>query len=468
MSRPDDYRNVPPGGSWPPTTGAQSASPAGWAAESGRAAAGGGWSVPANPPGSGYPPTGRGGGPPIGSGSFQPVPGSVDQAVGGGSYQPVAGGPFPPGGVAPPNPAGGPAGEAGRESAPPAGTGHRNPIEPAKLFGIIIAALGALNFAFGFLPQVTASRIDESLSVYAVGPGYVPILLLIAGLLALAAFLPGSERSRLAVAAVSVGGAVGALISLGTSSSLELLAAGQVSKGLGAVLLTIFGIIQAVVAIAAYVVGADLRFAPRSGPAAGPIPGGADPSAHPGWMAAVPAPVWSAPSPDPSAAPTSPADPGGSGGYYHGGYPPAPGRGVAPAEPDRPNAAMSTWGPPADDDRPTGPQPVIDPEAADSSRRSPAERELPRVAPGGPDRTGPAEWGRPGPAVEPAERSGPNPEPRSRHSAGDATGPAPIQAPTQTPPAIQAPPSTSDGPDEGVTEVYRIPPRNPPDGPAGS
>ncbi|WP_420120262.1 DUF5336 domain-containing protein, partial [Nakamurella sp.] len=163
-------------------------------------------------------------------------------------------------------------------------------MDPAKLFGLVIAGLGGLNFAFGFLPQVTSSRIDESLSVYAVGPGYVPILLLIAGLLALAAFLPGSERSRLAVAAVSVGGAVGALISLGTTSSLELLAAGQVSKGLGAVLLTIFGIVQAVVAIAAYVVGADVRMAPRSGaaaagpvPAPGPVPGVAPaPAAGPG------------------------------------------------------------------------------------------------------------------------------------------------------------------------------------------
>ena len=82
--------------------------------------------------------------------------------------------------------------------------------------------LGALNFIWGFLPEITATRIDETLSVFAVGPAYVPILLLIAGLLALAAFLPGSERSRLAVAAVSVGGAAGAIVSLGTAGSVEL------------------------------------------------------------------------------------------------------------------------------------------------------------------------------------------------------------------------------------------------------
>ena len=51
---------------------------------------------------------------------------------------------------------------------------------------------------------------------------------------------------------------------------VELLATGQVSKGLGAILLVIFGIIQAVVAIAGYVVGAD--FSRR-------MPGNADPAA---------------------------------------------------------------------------------------------------------------------------------------------------------------------------------------------
>src|SRR6476659_9775718 len=136
-------------------------------------------------------------------------------------------------------------------------SGVTRKFDPAKLLGLAVAVLGALNFIWGFLPEITSTRSNESLSVFAVGPAYVPVLLLIAGLLALAAFLPGSERSRLAVAAVSVGGAVGALIALGTTGPLELTTSAQVSKGLGMVLLVIFGIIQAVVAIAAYVVGAD-------------------------------------------------------------------------------------------------------------------------------------------------------------------------------------------------------------------
>lgn len=137
-------------------------------------------------------------------------------------------------------------------------SGRPGALDPARLLGLAVAVLGVLNFCFGFLPEVSAPRLDETLSVFAVGPAYVPILLLIAGLLALAAFLPGSERSRLAVAAVSVGGAAGAIVSLGTPGSFELFAnPNQVATGMGAILLVIFGIVQAVVAIAAYVVGSD-------------------------------------------------------------------------------------------------------------------------------------------------------------------------------------------------------------------
>jgi hypothetical protein len=248
------------------------------------------------------------------------------------------------------------------------GPAPRAKLEPAKLFGLVIAVLGALNFAFGFLPQVTASRLDESLSVYAVGPGYVPILLLIAGLLALAAFLPGSERSRLAVAAVSVGGAVGALISLGTTGPVEMLTTAQVSKGLGAVLLTIFGIIQAVVAIAAYVVGAD--FGARSGQAVVATVA-RDPA-----IGAVRSAPWSASAHPAAPAPAPQGSPPGSVAYY-AGYAPVPG------SPTGSGPAGSGWAPPADDDRPTGPQQVVDPNAAPDghSRQGPAERELPRVAP---------------------------------------------------------------------------------------
>ena len=223
----------------------------------------------------------------------------IGPAPAGRPRSPGAGGPYLPPGAVPTAPAG------------QSGPAPRAKLEPAKLFGLVIAALGALNFAFGFLPQVTASRLDESLSVYAVGPGYVPILLLIAGLLALGVVLPGSERSRLAVAAVSVGGAVGALISLGTTGPVEMLTTAQVSKGLGAVLLTIFGIIQAVVAIAAYVVGAD--FGARSGQAVVTV--ARDPATGAVWST-----PWSAAAHPAAPAPGPP--PPGSVGYYAGYAPP--------------------------------------------------------------------------------------------------------------------------------------------------
>jgi len=325
----------------------------------------------------------------------------------------------------------------------PPGPAGRAKLGPAKLFGLVIAALGALNFVFGFLPQVTASRLDESLSVYAVGPGYVPILLLIAGLLALAAFLPGSERSRLAVAAVSVGGAAGALISLGTTGSVELLTSAQVSKGPGAVLLTIFGIIQAVVAIAAYVVGAD--FGARSGQAVVTV---APDQGAVGYDAGLPRPVagagdivwtadgpvrstpWSAPAPAPApaSAPAPAGPPQGSVAYY-AGYAPMPGSSAGPGGPAAPG-----WAPPADDDRPTGPQRIVDPNANPSAdappdRQAPAERELPRVAPAGPDQ----------PPTS-TEHAGPPTRDDARAAA--------------RPPAEAPDPSAS-----GPTEVYRLPPR---------
>jgi len=240
-------------------------------------------------------------------------------------------------------------------------SGVTRKFDPAKLLGLTVAVLGALNFIWGFLPEITSTRSNESLSVFAVGPAYVPVLLLIAGLLALAAFLPGSERSRLAVAAVSVGGAAGAIVSLGTEGSVELVSATAVGKGLGAILLVIFGIVQAVVAIGAYVIGADLSqvrgprtptaavgggayavpaagsVGPQAAWGAAPAPGGpvAPVDVRPGWYGAAP----SAGSPSGQAA-------------QSGSYPTAQ-SGAFPAAANYPNM-------PAADESDTGPQPVVD------------------------------------------------------------------------------------------------------------
>ncbi len=153
-----------------------------------------------------------------------------------------------------------------------------------------VIALGLVNFIWGFLPELSLLRsttTQGSLSVFSIGPAYVPILLLIAGLLAMTAFLPGEERSGFAVAAVSAGGAVGAIASLGTQDAVS--GFGQVSKGLGAILLVIFGIIQAVVALIAFVIGSGLGLNARAGAQSPgltgpgvPAPTGATPAAFPG------------------------------------------------------------------------------------------------------------------------------------------------------------------------------------------
>jgi hypothetical protein len=234
--------------------------------------------------------------------------------------------------------------------------------DPAKLLGLAVAGLGGLNFIWGFLPQLKAPRIDADLSVFAVGPAYVPILLLIAGLLAMAAFLPGSERSRLAVAAVSVGGAVGAIVSLGMTGPVELVATGQVSKGLGAILLVIFGIIQAVIAIAGYVVGADFspRAPGRGGPAGVPDPAA---GAQPGWFGpAAGAPSAGAPSAGtPSAGLVPPlgtppgwVQPAGQQPWW----PPAPMPAPMPTQVQAPTPLPA----PEPNEAVTGPQVVIGPE----------------------------------------------------------------------------------------------------------
>jgi len=237
-----------------------------------------------------------------------------------------------------------PSATTGRGPGEAAGGSRR--IDPAKVLGLVVAVLGALNFLWGFLPEVTAARSNESLSVFAVGPAYVPVLLLIAGLLALAAFLPGSERSRLAVAAVSVGGAAGAIVSLGTAGSVELVTTTQVGKGMGAILLVVFGIVQAVVAVGAYVIGADFSQVSGVRPATGSAPAGTT-SAAPAWSGgpqAAPGAGWQQEPP-----------------IRPGWYGPGPsGYGAA---------AGSSWsagrvpdaGSPAADDSDTGPQPVVDP-----------------------------------------------------------------------------------------------------------
>jgi len=269
----------------------------------------------------------------------------------------------------------------------------------ARVLAVAVIALGLLNFIWGFLPELAlpqSTTTQGSLSVFSIGPAYVPILLLTAGLLAMTAFLPGEEPASFAVAAVSSGGAIGAIVSLGTQDAVS--GFGQVSKGMGAILLVIFGIIQAVVALTAFVIGSGLALNPRAaGQSPGltgsgvPAPAGATPAAHP---AAAPGPAqpypgqpypgqppgqpfpgqsypgqgWSAPAGRPGAAGDVLAQ--GSAGWAPAGYGPVPSTPARQAGPGGPGGPVG-WEPSrssvppsadarSDDTDPHG-IPVIDP-----------------------------------------------------------------------------------------------------------
>lgn len=151
---------------------------------------------------------------------------------------------------------GGPTGSA---AAPAVGGGAPRPaLGVSKVLMLAVGALGLINFVAGFLPELsTSGQGDLNLSVFAIGPSYLPIVLLIGGLLAFTTLLPGGSPSRAGIAAVGVGGGVGAVVELAAPGAFEqAIGAAQVGQGLGAVLLVIFGIIQAVVAVGAWVVEA--------------------------------------------------------------------------------------------------------------------------------------------------------------------------------------------------------------------
>jgi uncharacterized membrane protein len=237
-------------------------------------------------------------------------------------------------------------------------------LSPAKLIGLGVAALGVLNFIWGFLPAVSTSASDlrdANLSVFAVGPAYVPILLLIAGLLAFGALLPGSDRSRLAVAAVAVGGAIGAIVALGTPGLIEIASSTQISKGLGLILLVVFGIVQAVLAIVGYVVGSD-AMASASAPAgsATGIRTASGSFRNPGY--------GQRPAAQNASAATGFAEPGGGGYAMAPAGVPGPPQGSSPASAYDPAARFDapTYGAPGQ--VPPGPDPTYNPRDAETWR----------------------------------------------------------------------------------------------------
>lgn len=170
----------------------------------------------------------------------QPGPGQQQWGPGPGPGMPAGG----PGGV------GGPGGPGFPGSQGP--SAPRKPMNLGRILPLVVGGLGLLNFIMGFLPYLTADSAifngDKSVSIYGAGPGYLPLAFLIAGLLALGPLLPRGHKASFAVAVISVVAFVGTIFAL----AMDSFASGtseNIGKGIGIILLLVFGFLQAAAAI---------------------------------------------------------------------------------------------------------------------------------------------------------------------------------------------------------------------------
>jgi hypothetical protein len=190
----------------------------------------------------------------------------------------------------------------------------------------VVALLGLLNLAWGFLKAYNLRPpIGIGSPVLATAGAYAPVLLLVAGLLALGAFLPGGRRHDYQVAVLSIAGIVGA-------AATFLLA--QPPLGIGAILVLVTGLIQALVAIGALLVGlratrqASRESSPTGGasapafvvprvsrdlPVSAPPQASAPPQGSPPWAPSTPGTPdrtgWVGPPPTPDTPPAMPPPP---------------------------------------------------------------------------------------------------------------------------------------------------------------
>lgn len=132
------------------------------------------------------------------------------------------------------------------------------PMDLGKVLAMILGALGVLAYFFGFLPFLSYSggRASErvSVSVYGAGPSYLPILLLIVGLLACAPFLPGGRRYQLPAAVLAIAGLLSAIAALVSRNLFDQLAdstGGTAAPkiGIGMILLLVVAVLQAAAAV---------------------------------------------------------------------------------------------------------------------------------------------------------------------------------------------------------------------------
>lgn len=119
-----------------------------------------------------------------------------------------------------------------------------------QVLPLVVAGLGVLNFIWGFLPYY--SQGGESVSSYGAGAGWLPLLLLAAGLLALGPIVPKGVKAAFPVAVLSVVGLLGAFFAWVTGGDLNP------DKGVGLILLFVFALLQAVAAVALWLFDAGV------------------------------------------------------------------------------------------------------------------------------------------------------------------------------------------------------------------
>jgi len=180
----------------------------------------------------------QGGAPQGGPAPYQGQPGPGQQQWGPG---PGPGGPGP----------GGPAGPGGPGfRGPQASSAPRKPMNLGRILPLVVGGLGVLNLIWGFLPATSSAYNNgDSISVFGIGYGWLPLLLLTGGLLALGPLLPKGDKMSYVVAVISVVGLLGAFFTVVIVSG---------DKGIGIILLLVFGFLQAVAAIVLWLFDADV------------------------------------------------------------------------------------------------------------------------------------------------------------------------------------------------------------------
>jgi len=173
-----------------------------------------------------------------------------------------------------------------------------------KILALSVAGLGVLNFIWGFLPAVSlpdGAPDSVPTSFYGLGYGYLPVLLFVAGLLALGPWEPKGRNLAFPVAVISAVTAIAA-VATWISDSIYSSESGT-GKGIGLILLGIFAILQALAALGSWLFDAGI------------LKQGGKPAAVVGGGFAPPGPG----SPGPGSHAPGPHGPGQQGPGPHGG-----------------------------------------------------------------------------------------------------------------------------------------------------